>query len=106
MSLEMIGELQNKVASLYNKQIDSDTLGSIALEIILKRNEAELELTKTPTKDKKIEIDNKIKILHELETAIVSLHMMQGLHLSHKPFGLQYFKKSKYDLYGKRKNNP
>ena len=95
--------LRRKIASLYNESIESSDLGNIALEIILKRNEARSELEQSPTFDKKTEVERRIDELHEFERVIVSFYMLQGMKsTSRKMFKPYDFTKPKYHLFSKR----
>ena len=94
--------LRRSIASLYNKNT-TNNLGSVALEIILKRNEARDELEHSPSLDKKEEINCRIDELHEFERVIVSLYMLQSIKSSHgKLLDMPDFTKQKYYLFNRR----
>ena len=100
---DTLGSLRLKIASLYSESIESSDLGNVALEIILKRNEARSELEQSPTFDKKTEVERRIDELHEFERVIVSLYMLQGVKsTSGKTFKQYGFTKPRYHLFSKR----
>ena len=100
---DQLDGLRMKIASLYNERVTSNDLGIIALEIILKRNEARSELESNPTFDKKHEVERRIDDLHEFERVIVSMHMLQGIKPSHeKLFSMTDFIKPNYQLFNKK----
>ena len=85
-----------------NEKINPNDLGNVALEVILRRNEARNELAGNLTFDKKNEMERRIDELHEFERVIASLYMLQGVKSSHgKLFDLSDFTKPKYELFGK-----
>ena len=95
--------LRRKIAIMYDSGVNSSELGNIALEIILKRNDARDDLEHNPTMDKKIEIQQKIDALHELERAIVSLHVIGTIKsTSRKSFDLANFTKTHYTMFNKK----
>lgn len=99
---DTLDSLRRKIASLYNEGIESSDLGNIALEIILKRNEAERELEQGSTLHKKTEIQRRIDELYEFERVIVSLYMLQGMKpTSGTTFKSYDFARPKYHLFGK-----
>lgn len=95
--------LRMKIASLYNERIAPNELGTIALEIILKRNEAKSELENDPTLDKKHEVELRIDDLHEFERVVVSMYMLQGITSPHeKLFNMSDFTRANYQLFNKK----
>lgn len=99
---DTLDNLRRRIASLYNEN-DPNDLGNIALEVILKRNEARSELEHDPTLDKKHEIQRRIDELHEFERAIVSLYMLQGVTpSSEKFFDMSDFTKTRYQVFNKK----
>jgi hypothetical protein len=97
---DTLDNLRRRIVSLYNQRTDSNELGTVALEILLKRNEARNELENNPTFDKKNEVERRIDELHELERIIVTLYMLQGTKsISGKSFTVSDYAKSKYRLF-------
>jgi len=96
-----LDNLRSRIASLYENP-SGESLGKLALEILVKRNEARSELEHLPTLDKKHEIERRIDALHEIENAIVSLYMLQGIKSTKKPFNLSDITQTKYHLFSKK----